>query len=73
MVFASGFPADGAKRKDGDFRVNSLFRPSQPQSGLFEVGATFPMPEIAIALIVGFALGYAVSGWDSRRRQRRSF
>jgi hypothetical protein len=37
-----------------------------------------PMLEIAIALIVGFALGYGVREWVSRRRrqaerQRRSF
>jgi hypothetical protein len=36
------------------------------------------MPEIAIALIVGFALGYGVREWVSRRRRqavrlRRSF
>jgi hypothetical protein len=32
MVFASGFPADGAERRDGDFprHVNSPFRPSHP-------------------------------------------
>src|SRR5438093_4534682 len=28
-----------------------------------------PVPEIAIALIVGFALGYGVREWISRRRE----